>query len=167
MKTLKDIMTEGVLASIEDVLADGDNYINDIKEEMRGLNRAISSASIYTKLNPRVYINGRRCTIHLEHVLNSLGYDANMMEVTIFPLEDDLKDWHLDIFLYKHGDGYTCRSAYDHTIYLYNGHFSKFNDILKKLLKPATKDVETLKHFLEQVVRYEGQLVMKEEQLLK
>ena len=167
MKTLKDIMTEGILGGAEDVLADGDNYINSIKEEMRSLNRAIGSASIYTKLNPRTYINGRRCTIHFEHVLKSLGYDANMVEITMYQLEDDLKDWHFDIFLYKRDDGYTGRSAYEHTIYLYNGHFSKFNDILKNLLKPATKDVETFKHFLEQVARYEGQLVMRADQLLK
>ena len=167
MKTLKDIMTEGILGGAEDVLADGDNYINSIKDEMRGLNRAVSTIKSYDKLTSRVYINGRRCTMYFTNLLTSLGYDANAMEITMYQLEDDLKDWHFDIFLYKQDGWSTCHSAYEHTIYLYNGHFSKFNDILKKLLKPATKDVETLKHFLEQVVHYEGQLVMREEQLLK
>ena len=163
MKTLK----ESLLSDIEDTIASGDDYIKGIKEEMHGLNRAIGSVSIYTKLNPRIYINGRRCTLHFTNLLTSLGYDANAMEITIYQLEDDLKDWYIDIFLYKHDGGRTSHSAYEHTIYLYNGHFEKFNDILKKLLKPATKDSDSFVHFLNKLAQYEGQLVMREEQLLK
>lgn len=165
MITLK----ESILADMEDTIASGDDYVKGVKEEMRGLNRAIGTIKSYDKLTSRVYINGHRCTMYFTNLLTSLGYDANAMELTIYQLEDDLKDWHLDIFLYKR-DGYTCRSgrsAYDHTIYLYNGRFEKFNDILKKLLKPATKDSDSFVHFLNQLAHYEGQLVMRAEQLLK
>ena len=163
MKTLK----ESLLSDIEDTISSGDDYIKGIKEEMRGLNRAIGSVSIYTKLNPRVYINGRRCTMNFTNLLTSLGYDANAMEITIYQLDDDLRDWHIDVFLYKHDGGRTSNTAYGHTIYLYNGHFEKFNDILKKLLKPATKDSDSFVHFLNKLAQHEGQLVMREDQLLK
>lgn len=163
MKTLK----ESILAGMEDTIASGDDYIKGIKEEMQNLKRAISTIKSYDKLTSRVYINGHRCTIYFTNLLTSLGYDANAMELTIYQLEDDLKDWHLDILLYKQDGGYTSRSAYEHTIYLYNGHFEKFSDILKKLLKPATKDSDSFAHFLNQLAHYEGQLVMREDQLLK
>jgi hypothetical protein len=163
MKTLK----ESILAGMDDTISSGDDYVKGVKEEMRGLNAAIGSTSIYTKLNSRIYINGRRCTMYFTNLLTSLGYDANAMELTIYQLEDDLKDWHIDVFLYKRDGGCTSHSAYEHTIYLYNGHFEKFNDILKKLLKPATKDSDSFVRFLNKLAQYEGQLVMREDQLLK
>ena len=163
MKTLK----ESILADMEDTIVSGDDYIKGVKEEMRGLNRAVSTIKSYDKLTSRVYINGRRCTMLFTNLLTSLGYDANAMEITMYQLEDDLKDWHLDVFLYKQDGWSTCHSAYEHTIYLYNGHFEKFNDILKKLLKPATKDSDSFVHFLNKLAQYEGQLVMREDQLLK
>ena len=171
MKTLKESILAGIkeslLSDMEDTIASGDDYIKGVNAEMHGLNRAISTIRNYDKLNSRVYINGRRCTVNFTNLLSSLGYDANAMELTMYQLEDDVKDWHLDIFLYKRDGGYTSRSAYEHTIYLYNGHFEKFNDILKKLLKPATKDSDSFVYFLNQLAHYEGQLVMREDQLLK
>lgn len=163
MKTLK----ESILDDIETNISKGNDYIKGIKEEMCGLNRAIGTIKNYDKLNSRVYINGRRCTMYFTNLLTYLGYDANAMEITMYQLEDDVKDWHFDIFLYKRDGERTSHSAYEHTIYLYNGHFSKFNDILKKLLKPATKDSDSFVHFLNKLAQYEGQLVVREDQLLK
>ena len=163
MKTLK----ESILANMDDTIASGDDYIKGIAEEMNYLHSKIGVIKSYDKLSSRVYVNGRRLILYFNNLLKALGYDANAIEITIFPLEGDVKDWHLDIFLYKRDGGYTCRSVYDHTIYLYNGHFKKIDDILKDLLKPATKDSDSFKHFLDKVAHYEGQLITRVEQLLK
>lgn len=167
MRTLK----ESLLDDIETTITLGTDWANDMKQAMNELSKCLSTAKNYDRMS-KIYKNGR-CTkfLVIPDLFSMIGLDANKIEIVAYQTDDELNnasDWHLNIFINKR-DAYNklISSAYDTSVYLYDGVFSTFNDILKKLIKPMTKDIETFKHTLEKLKNYDGQLITQPNEILK
>lgn len=148
-------MTEGILADIDDVLADGDKYDNDIKGELKELQHIVSRVKYWERgCLPR----WRGCKRTLRYIklgipnlLKIMGYDADNIEILVSYYEDDFHEtWKIEILIIN--DPYHNRKfVYDSKIYISKQTTQCFKDVLKKVLVPAIKDIDTFKKFLKKI----------------
>ena len=163
MKTLK----ESLLADIETSMRVGDTYAKIPENALKELGKEISLLKNYDRLPKRIYTNGYSTKfIVAPEMFEFIGYEANHIEITAYQpgagaglLYDGL-DWRITIYISNREEyGHILSSAFEASIYLSNGAASSFKDILKKLIKPMTKDLGTFKRSLDMFQKYDGQLV--------
>ena len=164
MKTLK----ESLLTDIDDTLAYGDEWEKNLKGEIKEFLKAITTAKNYESLG---FKNGRKTAFFVPNLLKQLGYDANHIDITISTIYNfrgyEVKDvdWKLNIWLTKHSDDnmeYINGGIYDNTVYMDYCEYNKWNDVVKGLIKAATKSLDTFKKFLDNMKKWNGQLVNKQ-----
>jgi hypothetical protein len=170
MKTLK----ESLLADIETSMQAGDTYAKIPENALKELGKEISLLKNYERLPKRVYTNGYSTKFLVApEMFEFIGYEANHIEIIAYQpggaglLYDDL-DWMVTIYISNREEyGRILSSAFEASIYLSKNTVSSFKEILKKLIKPMTKDLDTFKHSLELFQKYDGQLVEDVNWILK
>lgn len=158
---------ESLLGDMETNLAAGDAYMDEIKT----LCKTISTKKSYEKLS-NMYKHGLAIDVYLPTLLKYLGYDANMISIFIYIVDSfdygfDSGIWNLTIELSKNDEKdpkmfkiiKPASQIYTNHVYMEKNEFPKNIDICKNLLKPATKDYETFKKFLEIIEKNDGQMV--------
>ena len=163
MRTLK----ESILSDIEDTIAQGDELDKNIKAEIKEFLKAITTAKNYESLG---FKNGRKTAFFVPNVLKQLGYDANYIEIMIcttysVSTVDNGVDWKLNIWFEKHSDDnmkYLNGGIYDNAVYMDYWEYNKWNDIVKELIKPAAKSLDTFKKLLDNMEKWNEQLVGKQ-----
>lgn len=163
MKTLK----ESLLSDIDTNLAQGDEWEKNLKAEIKEFLKAISAAKNYE--GGYLLKNGRSNKVFTPTALRELGYDANHIEIFMYTMDNfsytsSNDDWALEITLSKHSDDnmkHIC-SVWKKKIYMDRWEFDKWNDVVRDLFKPAAKSLDTFKKFLDNMEKWNEQLVSKQ-----
>jgi hypothetical protein len=162
MKTLKG----SLLSDIDTTLAQGDEWEKNLKAEIKEFFKAISTVRNYESFG---FKNGRKTAFFVPNVLKQLGYDANYIEIKMYTMdnfgfETHMNEWKLSIILSKRSDDSMkhINTVYDKMVYMDRWEFYKWNDVVKELIKPAAKSLDTFKKFLDNMEKWNEQLVGKQ-----
>lgn len=162
MKTLK----ESLLDDIETSMENGNEWVKEIEKEKKEFLRAISAAKNYEGFG---FKNGRKTSFFVPNALKQLGYDANHIEIIMYTMDNfhfdtHADEWKLTICLTKRSDdnmSYIC-SVWEKKVYMDRWEFNKWNDVVKDLIKPAAKSLDTFKKFLDNMEKWDEQCVGKQ-----
>lgn len=163
MKSLK----ESILDDIDVSLQKGDDYVAERKKEIKEFLKVIRTAKNYE--GGYILKNGRSNKVFTLNALKELGYDANHIEIFMYTMDNfsytsSNDDWALEITLSKRSDDnmkHIC-SVWKKKIYMDRWEFDKWNDVVRDLLKPAAKSLDTFKKFLDNMEKWNEQLVSKQ-----
>lgn len=165
MKTLK----ESLLNDIEDTLAHGDEWEKNLKGEIKEFLKVIGTSKNYE--GGYSLKNCRSNKVFTPNVLQELGFDANYIEIMMYTMDsfslssDNYNcDWLLNITLSKRSDDnmkHIC-DVWNKKVYMDRWLFNKWNDVVRELIKPATKSLDTFKKFLDNMEKWNEQLVSKQ-----
>lgn len=142
MRTLK----ESLLSDIEDTIAIGDKYNNDIFGELKELQRIVSRVKYWERTIKKI----RYIRLGIPNLLKLMGYDADTIEIVVRYEGVMQANWRIDIIIVNnsHSDR---EFLYDSIIYISELATKCFKDVLKKVLIPACKNIDSFKKFLEKV----------------
>ena len=146
MKTLK----ESILDDIEGTLKQGDEYIEQVTENFKTLQKELSVAKSYREVktyNPGKFVINRYC----KNLLKSYGFDAELIHIAIYLPgtygASTVNDCEIVIQLMKyHNKSMTAPYKIDYT--LPAKEYGSLNDVIKKFIKPCLKDINTFKKLL-------------------
>lgn len=143
MKTLY----ESLLDDIETTMAAGDKYYNDIKDELKELQRIVSRVKYWE--------HGWKRDMHyirliIPNLLNIIGYDADTIEILVSYESVMQANWRIEIVIINNSHD-NREFLYESKIYISELTTKCFKDVLKKVLMPACKDIDAFKKFLEKV----------------
>ena len=146
MKTL----LESILDDIDDTLKQGDEYMNQVTENFKTLQKDLSIAKSYREVktyNPGKFVINRYC----KNLLTHLGFDAEILNIAIYLPGthggSTLTDCKIVIQLMKYENKcMTCPYKTGHT--LPGTEYGSLNDVIKKFIKPNLKDINTFKKLL-------------------
>ena len=103
------------------------------------------------------------------NALKQLGYDANYIEIMMYTMdnfhyESYADEWKVSIWLTKRSDDNAehINDVYYKMVYMDRWEANIWNDIVKELIKPAAKSLDTFKKFLDNIEKWNGQLVGKQ-----
>lgn len=164
MESLKNILYEGILSGADTVLAQGDEWEKNLKAELKEFLKVIRTAKNYE--GGYILKNGRSNKVFTLNALKELGYDANHIEIIMYTMDSfsytsSNDDWALEITLSKRSDDnmkHIC-SVWHKKIYMDRWEFNKWNDVVRDLIKPAAKSLDTFKKFLDNMEKWNEQLV--------
>ena len=147
MKTLY----ESILTGIDDTLKQGDEYIDQVTDNFKNLQKDLSIAKSYREVktyNPGKFVINRYC----KNVLTHLGFDAELIHITIYlpgiNRANSLTDCGIIIQLMKYQNkSITAPYKIDYT--LPAKEYGSLNDVIKKFIKPNLKDINTFKKLLQ------------------
>lgn len=150
MKTLY----ESILDDIETTMATGDKYCNDVKDELKELQQLVSRVKYWERTWRK---DMRYIRLSIPNILNLMGYDAETIEILISYESVMQANWRIEIVIVKdqHGDR---EFQYDSKVYISELPTRHFKDVLKKVLTPACKNIDSFKNFLEKVKTRENTL---------
>jgi hypothetical protein len=147
MKTLY----ESILTGIDDTLKQGDEYIDQVTDNFKNLQKDLSIAKSYREVktyNPGKFVINRYC----KNVLAHLGFDAELIYITIYLPgtygASTVNNCEIVIQLMKYQNkGITTQYKTDYTLSRFD--YTTLNDVVKKFIKPNLKDINTFKKLLE------------------
>lgn len=159
MKTLK----ESILSDMDTTLQHGDDWEKNIKNETKEFLKAIGTVKNYE--GGYSLKNGHAIRIFTPNTLQELGYDANHIQIFMYTMDsfsysNGNDDWALEIELTKRSDDnikYIRTGVWHKKVYMDRWEFSKWNNIVKDLIKPATKSLDTFKRFLNNMEKWNNQ----------
>lgn len=163
-------LLESILDDIDVQMSSGDEWVKQSKAETKEFLKLIGTINSYD--TPELGINiirknniVLRCRLFAPYTLKQLGFDANAIKIIIGPVYET-DDWSLKISIYTVEDKSKLGTVYvkplwEKKVYLENYEFSKSSDIVKNLLKPAGKSLDTFKKFLNNMEKWNEQLVGK------
>lgn len=98
-----------------------------------------------------------------------LGFDANHIEIFMYTMDSfsfasSNDDWAIEITLSKRSDDNMkhINTVWKKIVYMDRYEFDKWNDVVKNLIKPAAKSLDTFKKFLDNMEKWNEQLVGKQ-----
>lgn len=159
---------ESLLNDIETSMKNGDEWVKQSKAETKEFLKAIGTLKNYNKLTlglkPR-NTDTLRCRLFVPYAMEQLGFNGNAIKIIISTV-GDTDDWSLKIAIYTAEDKSKLGTIYvkplwEKKVYLENTEFNKAADIVKDLLKPAAKSLDTFKKFLNNMEKWNEQLVGK------
>ena len=147
MKTL----LESILDDIEDTIKQGDDYIEQVSENFKTLQKELSIAKSYREVktyNPGKFVINRYC----KNLLKSYGFDAELIHITIYLPgtygASTVNNCEIVIQLMKYQNkSITTSYKIDYT--LPAKEYGSLNDVIKKFIKPSLKDMNTFKKLLQ------------------
>lgn len=142
MKTLY----ESLLSDIEDTIAIGDKYDNDIKGELKELQRIVSRVKYWERTIKKIHY----IRLGIPNLLKLMGYDADTIEIVVRYEGVMQANWRIDIVIVDNSHG-NREFLYDSIIYISELATKCFKDVLKNVLVPACKDIDSFKKFLKKV----------------
>lgn len=162
MKTLK----ESLLDDIETSMENGNEWAKEIENEKKEFLRVISAAKNYEGFG---FKNGRKTSFFVPNALKQLGYDANHIEIMMYTMDNfrfdaHADEWKVTIWLTKRSDdnmNHIC-GVWEKKVYMDHWEFNKWNDVVKDLIKPAAKSLDTFKKFLDNMEKWDEQCVGKQ-----
>ena len=143
MKTLY----ESILSDIEDTIAKGDKYDNDIKGELKELQRIVSRVKYWERGYKR---DMHYIRLAIPNLLKLMGYDADTIEIVVSYEGIMQGKWRMNIIIVNNPLD-NREFLYDSYVYISELTTKCFKDVLKKVLVPACKDIDSFKKFLEKV----------------
>lgn len=157
MKTLY----ESILNDIETTMNNGREWTKEIEQETKEFLKRIGTIKtcniIGVKLKPSDTL---RCRLFVPNALKQLGYDANAIIITIRNVNEN-DYWAINISIYTAEDA-KLRNVNDKPVWektIYIEEYYKSSDIVKHVLKPASKSLDTFKKFLNNMEKWNEQLV--------
>lgn len=163
MKTLK----ESLLSDIDTNLAQGDEWEKNRKAEIKEFLKVISTAKNWE--GGYSLKNGRSIKLFTPNALRELGFDANHIEIFMYTMDSfsfasSNDDWAIEITLSKRSDDNMkhINTVWKKIVYIDRWEFDKWNDVVKNLIKPAVKSLDTFKKFLDNMEKWNEQLVGKQ-----
>lgn len=166
MKTLR----ESILDDIDVQMSNGDEWAKESKAETKEFLKLIGGINGYD--SPEIGISVRskgnrvlRCRLFAPYTMEQLGFNANAIKIIIGPVYET-DDWSLKISIYTVEDKSKLGTVYvkplwEKKAYLESTEFNKTSDIVKDLLKPASKSLDSFKKFLDNMEKWNEQLVGK------
>lgn len=158
---------ESILDDIDVQMSNGDEWAKEIEKEKKEILKAIGTIKNYNVfvIKPKNK-ETLRCRLFAPYTLEQLGFNANAIKIIIGCL-DETGDWKMKISIYtaenksKLGSSYV-KPLWEKKAYLESTEFSKTSDIVKDLLKPAAKSLDSFKKFLNNMEKWNEQLVGKQ-----
>ena len=150
MKTLK----ESLLDDIETTMVTGDKYCNDVKDELKELQQLVSRVKFWERTWRK---DMRYIRLNIPNILNLMGYDAETIEILISYESVMQANWRIEIVIVKGPQG-DREFQYDSKVYISELTTRHFKDVLKKVLTPACKNIDSFKKFLEKVKAHKNTL---------
>lgn len=162
MKTLK----ESLLDDIESTMNNGREWVKEIEKEKKEFLKVISTAKNYE--GGYSLKNSRSNGIFAPNVIHGLGFDANHIHIFMYTMDSfnytsSNDDWVLEITLTKRSDDnmkHIC-TVWEKKVYMDRWDFDKWNDVVKELIKPAAKSLDTFKKLLDNMEKWNDDLVDK------
>ena len=141
---------ESILDDIEDTIKQGDDYIEQVSENFKILQKELTVAKSYREVktyNPGKFVINRYC----KNLLKSYGFDAELIHIAIYLPgtygASSLNNCEIVIQLMKyHNKSMTAPYKIDYT--LPKTDYGSLNDVIKKFIKPSLKDINTFKKLL-------------------
>jgi hypothetical protein len=141
---------ESILDDIEDTLEQGDEYIEQVTDSFKNLQKDLSIAKSYRELktyNPGKFVINRYC----KNLLKSYGFDAELIRITIYLPGTyrlgTINNCEIVIQLMKYQNkSITTQYKTDYTLSRFD--YTTLNDVVKKFIKPNLKDINTFKKLL-------------------
>ena len=160
MKTLK----ESLLDDIETSMQSGDEWVKETKKETKEFLKEIGAIKTFNKLGIRLKNSDTlRCRRFIPYTLQQLGFDANAIKIIIGTL-DETGDLKLKIAIYTVEDQTKMGTihvtpSWVKTVYVEGLELYKPTDIVKYVLKPASKSIDSFKRLLNNMEKWNEQLV--------
>lgn len=162
MKTLK----ESILDDIDVQMSNGDEWAKQSKTETKEFLKSIGIIKTYN--TPEIKLTKSktiRCRLFAPYTIEQLGFNGNAIKILITDVPET-DDWKIKIAIYTAEDKSKLGTIYvkplwEKKVYLENTEFNKAADIVKDLLKPAAKSLDTFKKFLNNMEKWNEQLVGK------
>ena len=141
---------ESILNDIEDTIEQGDEYIEQVTENFKNLQKDLSIAKSYREIktyNPGKFVINRYC----KNVLTHLGFDAELINIAIYLPgtygSSTLTKCNIVIQLMKYyNKSITTSYKTDYTLSKFD--YTTLNDVIKKFIKPHLKDINTFNKLL-------------------
>ena len=157
MKTLY----ESLLDDIDTTMKNGSEWAKEIENEKKEFLKVLGTAKNYE--GGYSLKNGRSNGIFTPNVLHELGYDANHIQLLMFTRDSSIDDsWVLELSLSKHSDDNMRRyigAVLDKRIYMDRWVADNWRGIVKNIIKPATKSLDTFKRFINNMEKLNGQYI--------
>lgn len=141
---------ESILDDIEDTLEQGDEYIEQVTDSFKNLQKDLSIAKSYRELktyNPGKFVINRYC----KNLLKSYGFDAELINITIYLPgtygASTVNNCEIVIQLMKYQNK-SITTSYKTDYTLPAKEYGSLNDVVKKFIKPSLKDMNTFKKLL-------------------
>lgn len=158
MKTLK----ESLLDDIETSMTDGDQMIKDFENEKKEFLKVLSAAKNYE--GGYSLKNGRSIGLFTPNALYELGFDANYIHIMMYTMDSfnytsSNDNWAIEITLSKRSDDnmkHIC-TVWEKKIYVDRWTADNWRGIVKNIIKPATKSLDTFKKFIDNMDKYNEQ----------
>jgi hypothetical protein len=157
---------ESILDDIETTMDNGSKWAKEIEQENKAFLKAISTIKNYE--SSYSLKDGRVNQVFVPNALKQLGYDANHIEIMMYTIDNPninhVNEWGLIICMTKRSDdnmkyiNNVCKKK----VYIDRLKFNKASDIIKDLIKPAAKSLDTFKKFLDNMDKWNEQLVDKQ-----
>ena len=157
MKTLY----ESLLGDLEDNLAKGDKFSSDSEWEFKNFGKMCTTLKNYSRLNTKIYESGYMIDLPLPNTLEIIGRNANGIKILFYQYfrskNIELKTWRINIELYGFDkDTKSLKHAFENGIFVkesFKNELKSASDVCKKIFKPAVKDYNTFKDFLNIIER--------------
>lgn len=141
---------ESLLADIEGTIEQGDEYIEQVTNSFKNLQKDLSIAKSYREVktyNPGKFVINRYC----KNLLKSYGFDAELIHITIYLPgtygASNVNNCEIVIQLMKYQNkSMTVSYKTDYTLSKFD--YTTLNDVVKKFIKPNLKDINTFKKLL-------------------
>lgn len=155
---------ESILDDIDVQMQQGDewaeNYKNEIKEFLKSFGAAKNYEGGYSLKN------GRSTGFFVPNTLHELGYDANHIHLLMYTMDSfsytcSNDNWAIEISLSKRSDDnmkHIC-TVWEKKVYLDRWTADNWRGIVKNVIKPATKSLDTFKKFLTNMEKSDGQYI--------
>ena len=160
MKTLK----ESLLDDIETTMNNGSDLVKDIQKEQKEFLKEIGTIKTFNKLGIRLKsADTLRCHRFIPYTLQQLGFDANAIKIIIGTL-DETGDLKLKISIYTAEDRTKMgtihvKPSWEKKVYIEGLMLYTTSDVVKYILKPASKSIDSFKRLLNNMEKWNEQLV--------
>lgn len=142
---------ESILDDMDVAIDKGDEYINQVTENFKNLQKDLSIAKSYREVktyNPGKFVINRYC----QNLLTYLGFDGELINIAIYLPgtygSSTSTDCKIVIQLMKYQN--KCITAPYKTGYTLPGkEYGSLNNVVKKFIKPNLKDINTFKKLLQ------------------
>jgi hypothetical protein len=141
---------ESLLADIEGTIEQGDEYVEQVTENFKNLQKDLSIAKSYREVktyNPGKFVINRYC----KNLLKTYGFDAELIRITIYLPGTyrlgNINNCEIAIQLMKYQNkSITTSYKTDYTLSRFD--YTTLNDVVNKFIKPNLKDINTFKKLL-------------------
>ena len=155
---------ESILDDIDVQMSQGDEWAKEIEKEKKEFLKVLGAAKNYE--GGYSLKNARSNKVFTPNALHELGFDANHIHIFMYTMDSfnytsSTDDWVLEITLSKRSDDDMrhISTVWEKKVYMDRWSFDKWNSVVKNLLKPAAKSLDTFKKFLNNMEKWNEQLV--------